>query len=697
MSGTRSVPMLALSFPLHLFLQSEDAAERFRYTGESTARPESLRIDDVSVSRLLRPTKLVESCRRPYRRPACQSWPPSPWSEASSGPSLYCEGEEALSRPRTLAEADIDKVPVIHDKSTAPAAHPAKLPLQATHGKGQRDVAGDATDKLIYSAIREILREDAAFAEEVVNAVKHLVGSGRRVVYSATHGNREETAGTGITETSPTSQAATSNTANSSSNFASSSSSSSSSGARKKRRLSSDDPDDPNRRRPKSPKTEGSSSKPTLLWPCPYRLVFGTMPPRFDTCRWRSRLTSRDAFRNHLYRVHCDNPDPGGENDQYYMSPAQLEGCKAVFKDASSSRPRTGDPRWEQAQTAVFHRIWRVLFQPDFFITTCMEPPSCPFGPEQPQLRPLLDQVKILFCALQYVDAARAAANAHAAPGFQPTKDDIRQNVQRAFAIVAEYSDKEQTKKYLQAAEQECIEAAVQDPLRWLKGDDVATGDDDSMTNNTSDAGSEEPPQSHHVLSMRCSASDAKSIAYFLQIMRCHPDYRPDRELYLEMRPALHQEGLLSSTINCGGGGNRLAPVATSSVIAVPATPTMKQGVNGSDSFSSNSKGKGIAGPDGPMAGRPTAQVGALYTNESAALSTSSTCERKEVAGFDSPLMQLLEDDHAYETLPPLGEPFTEAYPWPDNAHSVSGSHHRAQCDEASSTDLAFDIPVYEE
>lgn len=220
-------------------------------------------------------------------------------SEASSGPNELAEiigGGQVPVRPPELAALGTDEVASRQIKP-APDAHPARLPLSMTHGERRLHVSGNAIDNLVYGAIRELLSEDRVFAEEVINAVKHLVGSGRGVVFLGTAGDSD---GTNVPKAHPSSQPTAPDTAPSSTSIPASSLNES----QKKRRQPPDDPEDPDRPRTKAVKHD--DGKRALRWPCPYILAFDLMPcdnSRFLPCRLPSGLRKRDDLKyvQHLH------------------------------------------------------------------------------------------------------------------------------------------------------------------------------------------------------------------------------------------------------------------------------------------------------------------------------------------------------------------------------------------------------------
>lgn len=175
-----------------------------------------------------------------------------------------------------------------------------------------------------------------------------------------------------------------------------------------------------------------------------------------------------------------------------------------------------------------------------------------------PQFRPPLDQVKILFCALQHVDATRSVG------------PNIKLNLERAFAIVAKFSGDE-TREYLRTVQNPCAAAAVHDPSQWMG--------DDALENTLTSSASVLEPAQKPVISMEGLVSDTDSAIWFVQGLPYHPNVRPDHKLYITVLPvdrSSPRSGLLTSTITCGENhGNMAALGPTMSPNALLAMPLM--------------------------------------------------------------------------------------------------------------------------
>ncbi|KAK6860424.1 hypothetical protein PG995_004060 [Apiospora arundinis] len=531
-----------------------------------------------------------------------------------------------------------------------------------------------AVDSLFYSAIRDYFEEDPSRAEEVINTVKHIVGSGwKHLCFEAeARGDQESTtessAGpdTGTNSTPPTQS-----TASETANFTPSSSSSRPS---KKRELPPDDSGDPKRPRP-------PNAKPVvrLRWLCPYFLAFGLKllgDKRYKSCL-ASQIWSADMLRTHLSRTHHKDH----EHDQFTMRQSQWDECLAVFADASKNRPRKEKPQWKEAKIVVYRKIWRTIFPVEFFPT--LEPPRMPFDVLEPKSRGLLDQVKILFCALQCVDANSGVD----ACGHQLT-DRTRQNLKDAFAIVARCSQPDEI-THLRSIEEASITAALQDPTLWLR--DALEGDlpisisppaaneltinlkgraidAELLLRNLSSHPNYQPghrlsvkgvpanskPQSELAsgseqeeveISIEGPASDA---AWFAQILPSHPNYQPDHQVFIQTMSgnSSSRSGVITSMSGCHKNDDGLRAARPSSAPNAPMpTPCMDL----APSSSSVAKGKGIAIPDSPSSQSP--EQGSAYPEKTGGLDS----------GFisNADLMALLNNaqDDTSGHHPQFGEP----------------------------------------
>ncbi|KAK8061717.1 hypothetical protein PG994_008083 [Apiospora phragmitis] len=395
------------------------------------------------------PSSSLEDSRMQKKHPV--PCPPPPTAHTSGGPPLVPEGEQIPGRTLDLQQQmmPIRYLSLLDTLITAP--YHSQSPSLTTHEKTNDGINVDAVTKLIHSSIREVLVEDSTYAEEVINAVKHSIGSERELLYLETHESPEDATGNNTetnttTQASPPSQSSAPETANSSKTL------SSSLGGRTNRKRRPGSSDSSNNPRPQTKKSRGSRENNSLPpWPCPYCLAYVLLPfsdGKFWACRLPSSLAKRDNFnylrneplvltlrgsRAHLKDYHFHNPAPGEISSAYFMTSKQWHEVEGVLRSASLKHHPKGIDEWFEAQTECYLDIWRILFPPEFFPT--LAEPSNPFHMTSPDHREPLEQVNILFSALQYVDASRASGDATKIDKHRPTTDDIQRNMKDAFAI----------------------------------------------------------------------------------------------------------------------------------------------------------------------------------------------------------------------------------------------------------------------
>ncbi|KAK6829485.1 hypothetical protein PG987_010069 [Apiospora arundinis] len=457
----------------------------------------------------------------------------------------------------------------------SPAVGTTQISSMTTHGKDGDEVAVDATNQLVYNAIRELVRKDSAFSEDVVNGVKHLVGSGRGLLYLESYDIRKETTGnstcTDNTQTTPPSQPT---------NAPNDASSSQGSGSHKKRSSQPDTAGDADSLRPRVKRRherEPDQNLPT--WPCPYCLAYVLLPyytKKFWACRLPSGHAERDDFKKHLLSHHRHNPKAEEIPQAYFMNQWQWDDVVRVLEKASKTRFQKGSDSWLKAQITCYHDIWRILFPPDSF-PALKEPPSNPFQMTRPDHREPLEQVNIMYSALQYVDASRAveADEIEFVQDYRPTFASVERNMEDAFAVVTKILRKYSpgNAEFLETIASAYVTASMQEYI---------AGRDPSLALRQQEQLQEEPqeePQEKEY-SMSCSVSkidlvipilhnlqpnqtvhikvpslDSATAIGLLRSLGFNHEVRTDQNIHIEVMSAGNSTQIVqpTPTINCSG------------------------------------------------------------------------------------------------------------------------------------------------
>ncbi|KAK8008318.1 hypothetical protein PG991_010869 [Apiospora marii] len=491
---------------LETFIVKTDPGEEFRCTGVVTGRESSICHDIIArVDASLRDGEpWLDGTAISLQAPISTKYLVS---RSRQNSIRACVGSTASSETSSSASTrftstDIDPVPIYHD-TPASASNSNRFSTSTARWGGKCDYDGNATRNNIYDDTRDILSEDRVSDEEMLYSLGYLAGSCRGIRCLGLNETRDKAAGnsTGAADTQATiSSQFTATSTGSPSNFTSSSSSSSPirSRAHNKRRVPRDSPDVEDR-------------------PCPK-----TIKHSADKRDW--------------------------------------EECKDVFADASICRQRE-DAEWLKAQTACYHRIWRVVFPASYFPISCMRPPGKPsMGPSvnnyiSSSIRSTLDQVKVLFCALQHVDASRAVGG------------NTKRNLEQAFATVTDLS--EENREYLETVREACTTAAVHDWFQWVNNEMEG-----SHTSSASSNGSHSLELQKPLISMKTSS--IKQAVWFVENLPTNPDYRPDNELNISVVSADNNtQPEVPTTTIINSGERHGEPVAADSVISPTALMEM--------------------------------------------------------------------------------------------------------------------------
>ncbi|KAH7015631.1 hypothetical protein EDB80DRAFT_832734 [Ilyonectria destructans] len=366
----------------------------------------------------------------------------------------------AMWGPSTAKTRDVSQVGSWSVPAPAPKVAEAKVATAV-------GVDINRSDPPIFESIRQVLRDNPAYAEHIIRAVQHLPDEKQAVLLGA-HG--ESIVASGLVDDDGNESDTTVQTPRSATAGRSSKSNSNKTKKRKASQGRDGNSGDgggsgdgsgggsggggsghgsPGRPKDKRQKKSGKH------YACPYCLAFPIAianNPNFQSCRTAVYRKTRNDLRQHLDRSHSPNAkakaeakakakakadDPNPQDDaQYYMTDKQWNDVRDKIDNAGKKHYALNSKEWLDNELKCLLAIWDVIFPAAQFPS--LSKPTSPFVSDDTERPSLAQQGKVMFEAIYAARAQKAvqARRITSVDQYQPFHGEYMEMMSQSFAIV---------------------------------------------------------------------------------------------------------------------------------------------------------------------------------------------------------------------------------------------------------------------